>query len=88
MYHHPVASFVITRSIHFVVSQPRDFLLILVCIEDIPSVPYVYGQHQLVDCRGNQFSKLVPSLAQSVAAWVTEKKRPECYLNISKSVRF
>ncbi|XP_022335076.2 uncharacterized protein LOC111131714 [Crassostrea virginica] len=66
--------------------QPRDFILILVCIEDIPSVPYVCGQHQLVDCRGNQFSKLVPSLAQSVAAWVTEKKRPECYLNISKSV--
>ena len=83
-----MALFVITLSIDFVVSQPRDFILILICIEDISYVPYVYGQHQLVDCRGNQFSKLVPSLAQSVAAWVTEKKRPECYLNISKSVRF
>ena len=81
-----MALFVITLSIDFVVSQPRDFIFILVCIEDIPSVPYVYGQHQLLDCRDNQFSKLVPSLAQSVAAWVTEKKMPECYLNISKSV--
>lgn len=58
------------------------------CIEDIPSVPCLYGQHRLVDFRGNQFSELVPRLVKDVAAWVKANKRPKYCSNTASKVRF
>lgn len=60
-------------------NKANDLLLIPVCIEDIPSVPCLYGQHKLVDLRGNQFSKSVPRLVNDVADWVKENKKPTYY---------
>ncbi|XP_061166247.1 uncharacterized protein LOC133175136 [Saccostrea echinata] len=65
---------------------PEDFLLILVCIEDLASVPCIYGEHKLIDGRGNQYNELVPNLVKDVAYWVLEKKRPHYVANTSKKV--
>ncbi|XP_061168895.1 uncharacterized protein LOC133178163 [Saccostrea echinata] len=65
---------------------PEDFLLILVCIEDLPSVPCCYGEHKLIDGRGNQYNELVPNLVKDVAHWVLEKKRPTYLANTSTEV--
>lgn len=67
-------------------NNANDLLLIPVCIEDIPSVPCLYGQHRLVDFRGNQFSELVPRLVKDVAAWVKSNKRPKYCSNTASKV--
>ncbi|XP_062596636.1 uncharacterized protein LOC134258086, partial [Saccostrea cucullata] len=62
---------------------PGEVLLFLVCIEDLPSVPEVYGEHKLIDGRGNQYNELVPNLVKDVADWVLKRKRPAYLPNIS-----